>query len=175
MKRTPIALTAAAVLLLAAGCADSSGDASAASPGPTSASSSPTPAASVTGSGGATASAEPTADPIAPGFPVEVVPPMDGATVLATSFDQEGDLVTVSLTGRTTATPEEVVAWYAKAFEERGFHPLEGETVGKTVSKDFVRDGGEETANVSVVPGDGSSAFTVGANVLSSTVDGARE
>ena len=115
-----------------------------------------------------------TADAIAPGFPIELIPAMDGATVLTTSFEEESDLVTVSMTGRTTATAEEVAAWYAKAFEERGFFPLTGDTVADTVSRDFVRDGGAETANVSVVPEDDGSVFTVGANVLPSTAEGAR-
>ncbi|WP_312178651.1 hypothetical protein [Arthrobacter sp.] len=166
MKKILALAGSAAILAAVAGCG--SGD----SPS-SGATSSPTASHSSTASPSATSTSTPSSSPsesaaVVEGFPETLIPLHTGSTPTATSFAEDGKLLTASLTASSAAAPEEIVAFYTQHFESKGFTALEGDTVDSTVSKDFARTTGAvtETANVSVVSRDGKAVYTVGANVL---------
>ncbi|WP_250545499.1 hypothetical protein [Paenarthrobacter sp. DKR-5] len=99
------------------------------------------------------------------GFPKTLLPVFTGAKVLATSVDRTGTPATASLVASTPATPESIISFYTKALTDQGFKALAGNEVGSTPSKDFVRNDGKETVNLSVVRVGSTSTFTIGANV----------
>ena len=82
-------------------------------------------------------------------------------------------MLNASLTATSSASAEEILAFYTAHFEKLGFTALEGDAVDSTPAKDFARTSGSETetANVSVVTREGSSIYTVGANVLPGTAE----
>ncbi|MBP3036861.1 hypothetical protein J2M53_11450 [Arthrobacter sp. zg-ZUI100] len=172
MKKPLIALTAAALLLAAAGCAADNEAGDSGSTGSTSAAASPsasataTPSASGTPSGSPSPSATASAPPIAPGFPTDVLPIMPDSTPLATSFETDDKLFTASLTATTSASTDAVLAYYAAEFTAQGFTPTEAENQGSATLRQFVRSGGEEIANVTVVPREGTATYTVSVNTL---------
>lgn len=185
MKKSLTVLGAAALILAAAGCGsstESAGDAapsSSATPPSASPSSSAgaSPGASASGSAGSpgsspsgspSPSADSTASAIAEGFPTDIIPVMADATVLATSFE-ETELLTASMTASTAASVDEVMTYYTANLQRQGFTPLEGVTPDTIPSRDFVRSEGAETANIIVVPRDGTATFTVGINTLPGT------
>lgn len=187
MKKPLIALTAAALLLAASGCTpDTESTDAATTESPSAAASPSTSAASPSTSPSASASASPTASSSAPaspgssagpsdpatssavaeGFPTDVVSVMPGSTPLSTSFEETSELYTASLTASTSASAEEILAYYAAKFESQGFTSGKVETQKTATLQQFVRAGGNDTANVTVVPGDGGSTFTASINTL---------
>ncbi|MCC3270579.1 hypothetical protein MUG94_06425 [Arthrobacter gengyunqii] len=183
------ALAAAALLLTSAGCtsdsetsdagsgtpsASASASAGASSPSASgSASSSPSstgPSASAgaTESSGSTAtpSATSTSGAIAEGFPTDLIPLLPGSTALTTSFEETSTLFTASLSGKTDSSAEEILAFYAKTFSAQGFTPADPEVQDPATVQQFVRSGGDDTANVTVVSRDGSFFYTASINTL---------
>ncbi|MBD8044961.1 hypothetical protein H9638_14210 [Arthrobacter sp. Sa2BUA2] len=163
-KKLLVLACSTAVLAAVAGCG---------SGGTPSVSSSPTATQSSPASPEATApqsqSPSPSESPaIAEGFPENLIPLFAGSTPTATSFAEDGKLLTASLTASSAAAPEEIAAFYTRHFEALGFAALEGDAVDSTSTKDFARTTGAETetANVSMVIREGQTVYTVGANVL---------
>lgn len=184
MKKPLIALTAAALLLAASGCtpdtesADAgTAESSAAAASPSSeASASPSPSSSVSGSASPGASASPgssaspsgtaTTTAIAEGFPTDVISVLPGSTPLSTSFEETPELYTASLTASTGTPAAEILAYYAAKFEAQGFTAGKVEKQGSATLQQFVRSGGSDTANVTVVPADTGSTYTASINTL---------
>ncbi|MDN3481690.1 hypothetical protein QMA10_07100 [Arthrobacter sp. APC 3897] len=184
MKKLPIALTAAAVLLAAAGCTSDSdttetGTSAPSAPVSSSAAVSPSASGSASSSGpsasaGASESADSTATPsttststaIAEGFPTDLIPLLPGSTALTTSFEETDALFTASLSGSTDSPAKEILAFYAKTFSDQGFTPSDPEEQGPATVQQFVRSGGDDTANVTVVSRDGSFFYTASINTL---------
>lgn len=184
MKKLPIALTAAALLLAAAGCTPDSdttdaGTATASASASSSAAASPSASASASSadpsaSAGASESAGSTASPsatstseaIAEGFPTDLIPLLPGSTALTTSFEETSTLFTASLSGSTDAPAKEILAFYAKAFSDQGFTPSDPEVQDPATVQQFVRSDGDDTANVTVVSRDGSFFYTASINTL---------
>lgn len=174
MNKPLIALASAALLLAAAGCAPDSDSADSgtagASPSATSSSpsssGSPSADASAAPGGSASPSASASASPVVPGFPTNLVPIMPDSTPLATSFETSEKEFIASLTATTAATTEEVLAFYAAEFTAQGFTPTEAENQGTATLRQFIRSGGEEVANVTVVPRDKMATYTVSINTL---------
>jgi len=98
------------------------------------------------------------------GFPKQLLPLMNGATVVSSSFDKASTPATAALVAKVPAPTAAVVDFYTKALETQGFKAVPGDAVGGVASKDFVR-GENETVNLSVVEAAGVSTFTIGANV----------
>lgn len=172
MKKLLALACSAAVLAAVAGCGSGDGT----SPGSTpsaaqSSSSASSPAAPATTASPAPAPSETPA--IAEGFPEALLPLYAGSEATASSFAEDSELLTASLTATSTAAPEEIISFYVAHFEAKGFTALEGESVDSTPTKDLARTTGEETetVNVSVVTRDGESVYTVGANVLPATAE----
>lgn len=168
MKKILAIACSAAILAAVAGCSSetSSPDATA-SPATSAASASPS-----------ATQARPTPSPspssaIAAGFPEALIPVFAGSEPTVSSYESDGGLVTASMTASSPATPEEILAFYTAHFEGLGFMALEGDAVDSTPAKDFARTTGPdtETVNVSVVTRDGTSIYTVGANVLPATAE----
>ena len=167
MKKILTLAFSAAVIAGAAGC--SSGDSA-----PAPSSSPATPAAPASPTAAASPSASPSPSPaIADGFPEELIPVYTGSEPSASSFEDDGTLLTASLTAGSAAAPEEILAFYTAHFEKLGFTALEGDAVDSTPAKDFARttESETETANVSVITREGKSIYTVGANVLPGTAE----
>ncbi len=163
MKKILALACSAAVLAAVAGCSSTGSSPSASSSPSTSMSAAP-PSATAT-----TAAPSPSpSSAIAEGFPTALIPVFAGSEPTASSFEDDGQLLTASLTASSSAAPEEILAYYTAHFEKLGFTALEGDSVDSTPAKDFARTAGSETetANVSVTSRDGSSVYTVGANVL---------
>ena len=167
MKKKLLVLAGSAALIAGlAGCGSGDSPSSGASSSPTapkSAAASPEPSAPQS------ASPSPSESPaIAEGFPQTLIPLFAGSTPTATSFAEDGKLLTASLTASSAAAPEEIAAFYTQHFEAQGFAALEGDAVDSTSTKDFARTTGTETetANVSMVSREGQTIYTVGANVL---------
>ncbi|MET4061344.1 hypothetical protein ABIB35_002914 [Arthrobacter sp. UYP6] len=184
MKKPLIALTAAALALVAAGCTPASENTNAGT-GETSATASPAPgSASPTASGSAspgtstttgaspsassttTASPSSTSSAIADGFPTNLVPVMPGSTPLTTSFEETSKLFTASLSATTDAPAKEILAFYAKTFTAQGFTPADPEVRKTATVQQFSRSGADDTANVTVVPREGGFTYTASINTL---------
>ncbi|MFZ3452784.1 hypothetical protein [Arthrobacter sp. 7Tela_A1] len=172
MKKLLALACSAAVVAAVAGCGSGDGTPPGSTPSATqSPSTSSSPAAPAT-------TVPPTATPsetsaIAEGFPEALLPLYAGSEATASSFAEDSELLTASLTATSTATPEEIISFYVAHFEAKGFTALEGESVDSTPTKDLARTTGEETetVNVSVVTRDGETVYTVGANVLPATAE----
>ena len=163
-KKLLVLAGSAAVIAGLAGCSLGESPSSGASSSPTA----PTSAAS-SPKASASQSPSPSESPaIAEGFPQTLIPLFAGSTPTATSFAEDGKLLTASLTASSAAAPEEIAAFYTQHFEAQGFAALEGDAVDTTSTKDFARTSGTETetANVSMVSREGQTIYTVGANVL---------
>lgn len=169
MKKTLALACSAAILAAVAGCSSTG---SSPSPSPSGSSSQESASASPTASVKASASPSPSSA-IASGFPEDLVPVYTGSVPTASSFEDDGQLLTASLTATSSASAKEILAFYTTHFEKLGFTALEGDAVDSTPAKDFARTSGSETetANVSVVTREGSSIYTVGANVLPGTAE----
>lgn len=156
------AITASALLALAA-CSQTPSGTSGSTPG----ASSPATAQSTL-----TASASPSASPntsatvgaLVEGFPAQLLPVMPGATVVSSSFDKSSVPATAALVATVTAPTASVVDYYTKELATRGFTAVPGDAVGAVASKDFVR-GDSETVNLSAVEAGAVVTFTIGANV----------
>ncbi|MCC9193130.1 hypothetical protein LOC59_05625 [Arthrobacter sp. zg-Y916] len=172
MKKLLALACSAAVLAAVAGCGSGDGTSPGSTPSATqSSSSASSPAAPATTASPAAAPSETPA--IAEGFPEALLPLYAGSEATASSFAEDSELLTASLTATSTAAPEEIISFYVAHFEAKGFTALEGESVDSTPTKDLARTTGEETetVNVSVVTRDGESVYTVGANVLPATAE----
>lgn len=172
MKKLLALACSAAVLAAVAGCGSGDGTSPGSTPSVTqSSSSASSPAAPATTASPAPAPSETPA--IAEGFPEALLPLYAGSEATASSFAEDSELLTASLTATSTAAPEEIISFYVAHFEAKGFTALEGESVDSTPTKDLARTTGEETetVNVSVVTRDGESVYTVGANVLPATAE----
>ncbi|WP_233496557.1 hypothetical protein [Renibacterium salmoninarum] len=99
-----------------------------------------------------------------------MLPLLPGAQVKQSAFDKTKEPAGASLVGATTSSATDIVAFYTKAFGDQGFSLLPGEDVGAVVSKDFVRNNGQETINLSVTTDAGTSTFTLGANVAQASL-----
>ena len=168
MKKILALACSAAVLAAVAGCS-SAGSSPSESSSPSTSMSSATPTASP-----ATSAPSPSpSSAIAEGFPEALIPVFAGSEPTASSFEDDGQLLTASLTASSSASAEEILAFYTTHFEGLGFTALEGDAVDSTPAKDFARTTGSETetANVSVTAREGSSIYTVGANVLPGTAE----
>ncbi|MBF4994846.1 hypothetical protein ITX31_12085 [Arthrobacter gandavensis] len=170
MKKILAVACSAAILAAVAGCSSetSSPDASAS---PTTSAAPASPSAT---EAGPMSSPSPTSA-IAAGFPEALVPVFAGSQPAASSYESEAGLVTASMTASSSADADEILAFYTAHFEELGFTALDGDAVDSTPAKDFARtaDTETETVNVSVITRNGSSIYTVGANVLPATVESA--
>lgn len=170
MKKNLLAIAcSAAVLAAVAGCGSGENPSSDGPSSPEAAQSSPASPET-----GAPQSPSPSASPaIVEGFPQKLIPLYAGSTPTATSFAEDGKLLTASLTASSAAAPEEIAAFYTQHFEAQGFTALEGDAVDSTSTKDFARTSGAETetANVSMVIREGQTVYTVGANVLPETAE----
>ena len=91
---------------------------------------------------------------------------MPKSTPLSTSFEETAELYTASLTASTSVPAAEILAYYAARFESQGFTSSKPETQGAATLQQFIRAGGDDTANVTVVPGDGGNTFTASINTL---------
>ncbi|MCC3299166.1 hypothetical protein [Arthrobacter caoxuetaonis] len=172
MKKLLALACSAAVLAAVAGCGSGDGTSPGSTPSATqSSSSASSSAAPATTASPAAAPSETPA--IAEGFPEALLPLYAGSEATASSFAEDSELLTASLTATSTAAPEEIISFYVAHFEAKGFTALEGESVDSTPTKDLARTTGEETetVNVSVVTRDGESVYTVGANVLPATAE----
>ena len=172
MKKKLLAIAcSAAVLAAVAGCGSGEELSSDVPSSPAAAQSSP---ASSEAAASQSPSPSPSQSPaIAEGFPQKLIPLYAGSTPTATSFADDGKLLTASLTASSAASPEEIGAFYTQHFEAQGFTALEGDAVDSTSTKDFARTSGAETetANVSMVIREGHTFYTVGANVLPESAD----
>lgn len=162
MKKILALACSAAVLAAVAGCSSGESSPSASSPSTSMSAASPSAAQSTAVPSPSSSSA------VAEGFPEALIPVFADSEPTASSFEDDGRLLTASLTASSAAAPEEILAFYTAHFEGLGFKALEGDAVDSTPAKDFARTTGAETetANVSVITRDGSSIYTVGANVL---------
>lgn len=88
-----------------------------------------------------------------------------GAQVKQSAFDKSKDPAAASLVATTTASNDDIVAFYTKAFTDQGFSLLAGDASGGLLSKDFVRSDGKETISLSITSENGLNTFTLGANV----------
>ncbi|MCC9197876.1 hypothetical protein QNO08_06265 [Arthrobacter sp. zg-Y820] len=91
---------------------------------------------------------------------------MPKSTPVSTSFEETPELFTASLTATTSASTEEILAYYAGEFEAQGFTPNDAKNEGTATLRQFVRAGGDDLANVTVVPRDGSFTYTASINLL---------
>ncbi len=91
---------------------------------------------------------------------------LPGSTPLSTSFEETPELYTASLTASTDTSVEEILAYYAQKFEAQGFTSGKVEKQGTATLQQFVRSGGSDTANVTVVPADNGSTYTASINTL---------
>ncbi|MCC9175076.1 hypothetical protein [Arthrobacter sp. zg-Y179] len=161
MKKTLTMLSAAALILAAAGCStDGAGNADSQSASPTSGvpSSSPTPTAS------------PVA--LAEGFPSDLIPVMNGAELLSSSVDRANGTLTAVLVESSDAPAAEILSFYDAKLVAQGFTAAEA-AAGSPSSRDYVRTGaGEpETVNITAITKEGGPAtVTVGATVLAEAV-----
>ena len=83
---------------------------------------------------------------------------------MTSSFEETPELFTASLSAKTKASTEEILAYYTQVFEAQGFTATDAQTQGTATLRQFVRSGGDDTAHVTVV--EGSSTFTVSINTL---------
>ena len=167
MKKSLTVLSAAVLLLAAAGCSSESGPDSTASAG---ASATDTASASAPVSPGAagTASPSPSAVALAEGFPEALLPVMDGALIRSSTVESTETKVIAVLVESVDAAPAEVFAFYDGALAPHGFTPAES-AAGAPASRDYLRTTAAEpeTVNVTVSSKDGGpSIVTVGATVL---------
>lgn len=98
-------------------------------------------------------------------FPKTLLPLLPGATVKLSALDKTTTPATASLVGTTNSNSKAIVDFYTKSFSAQGFSALAGGNVGAVISKDFVRKGGKESINLSIVTDGGSTTFTLGASV----------
>ncbi|WP_104160756.1 hypothetical protein [Arthrobacter sp. ZGTC212] len=91
---------------------------------------------------------------------------LPGSTALTTSFEETSTLFTASLSGSTDSSTKEILAFYAKTFSAQGFTPSDPEVQDPATVQQFVRSGGDDTANVTVVSRDGSFFYTASINTL---------
>lgn len=163
MKKTLTMLSAAALILAAAGC----------STGTAEDGDSPSPADSQAASP-TSGTPSPTASPVAlaEGFPSDLIPVMDGAELLSSSVDRANGTLTAVLVESSDAPADEILAFYDAKLVAQGFTAAEAAT-GSPSSRDYVRTGaGEpETVNITAITKEGGPAtVTVGATVLAEAV-----
>ncbi|KAD3633279.1 hypothetical protein GD627_10705 [Arthrobacter yangruifuii] len=163
MKKTLSMLSAAALLLAAAGCSNGSAESTATPSGTASAASSPAP--------GTSDSPSPSASPVAlaADFPATLIPVMDGAEILASTVDRANGTLTAVLVQSTEAPAEGIFPFYDAKLTAQGFAAAQT-APGSPSSRDYVRTGpgDPETVNITVIAGKdgGPATVTVGATVL---------
>ncbi len=91
---------------------------------------------------------------------------MPGAAVASSSLQHSTPLAVASLTATVTAPAADVLTYYTKVFTDQGFAAQPGDEVEGVPLKTFVRADGAEVITVSVVQTDQTATFTIGANVL---------
>lgn len=163
-----LSVAAGALLCLAALSACSTPDPQPSEDTSPSSSTSPTASASssaATASASASAQATSTVGNLVSGFPSTLLPLLDGAEVKQSAFDLSKERAAASLVATSTASNEEIVAFYTKAFSDQGFTLLPGESAVGSLTKDFVRNDGKERLTLSISSDNGVNTFTLGANV----------
>ena len=167
MTKTLTMLSAAALMLAAAGC--STGTAADGDPTPPSDSTAAAPV-----SGAASGSPTPTASPVAlaEGFPSGLIPVMEGAQLISSSADRANGTLTAVLVESSDAPAAEILAFYDAKLVAQGFSAAEA-AKGSPSSRDYVRTGAAapETVNITMITEEGGPAtVTVGATVLAEAV-----
>lgn len=145
---------------------------------PTTASPAPsasTPSAGAPGAspGAATASAVPTGSStgvavgeVVEGFPLDVVPVLPEAEVTLSDVEaQDGGGRTVALAGRTSRSPEEVVAFYTQALTGQGFTATTPPDVEGALVTTYARGGAAELLTLSITSSDGVQDFSIGGQI----------
>jgi hypothetical protein len=99
------------------------------------------------------------------GFPTDLVPVPVGAEVTASSVVEGEGTRQVSLSGRSDTAAAELLSFWRGALTAQGFTELPGNAPEGTVRATFVRGGGAELLDVSVLSGEGGQTFTVGGQI----------
>lgn len=168
---TKAAGTAAGVLLAIATLTACSAPSPQPSNSPSSSASASGDSSSASASGSPSSSASASSDAVSTvgnlvsGFPATLLPLMDGAQIKQSAFDKSKDPAVASLVASSTASNDDIVAFYTKAFTDQGFTLVPTDPVGGLVIKDFFRNDGKEQITLSISSENGSNTFTLGANV----------
>ena len=173
-RRAAAALVVAAALGVA-GCTtgtstDSSTPVPMASPSPSPGESAPGATPTPTTSEPASATATPTGAPtgvavgeVVEGFPLDVVPLLPEAEVtLSNVVEQDGGGRTVALAGRTSRSPDEVVAFYTGALTGQGFTATTPPQVEGAVVTTFTRGAAADLLTLSITSSEGLQDFSIG-------------
>ena len=165
MNKTLTMLSAAALILAAAGCSTgTAGDGDPTSP--------PDSTAAAPASGAASGSPAPSPVALAEGFPSDLIPVMEGAQLLSSSADRANGTLTAVLVESSDAPAAEILAFYDAKLVAQGFTAAEA-AKGSPSSRDYVRTGAAapETVNITMITEEGGPAtVTVGATVLAEAV-----
>lgn len=94
------------------------------------------------------------------GFPSTFVPIPDGATVVITTVTSEGSIMQAGLEAKSTATVDEIVAFYRHALDAQGFTASPAAALGPGQAWHFLRDG-EGVALTVRTASDGGTSFSV--------------
>ena len=94
------------------------------------------------------------------GFPSTFVPIPDGATVVITTVTSEGSIMQAGLEAKSTATVDEIVAFYRHALDAQGFPASPAAALGPGQAWHFLRDG-EGVALTVRTASDGGTSFSV--------------
>ncbi len=124
------------------------------------------PDARATGGGSGDGTSRTARGELVDGFPTDVVPVPEGATITLSSLVRDGDVLAVSVAGETTASAEEVIGAARRRLREQGFDEAEAPQPDGGAAATFVRSDGAENISVTVLPEDGVSRFTVGGQLV---------
>ncbi|MCU1430937.1 MAG: hypothetical protein JWP95_42 [Actinotalea sp.] len=106
---------------------------------------------------------------LVPGFPAELLPLPDDATILVTSAVPVGDadVQEVSLNLRTSMTADALLEMYRVTLVGAGFTEVPPATTepGLAAQSMFTRSGGDELVSIGVLDVDGARTVTVGGRV----------
>lgn len=94
------------------------------------------------------------------GFPSTFVPIPDGATVVITTVTSEGSIMQAGLEAKSTATVDEIVAFYRHDLDAQGFTASPAAALGPGQAWHFLRDG-EGVALTVRTASDGGTSFSV--------------
>ena len=94
------------------------------------------------------------------GFPSTFVPIPDGATVVITTVTSEGSIMQAGLEAKSTATVDEILAFYRHALDAQGFTASPAAALGPGQAWHFLRDG-EGVALTVRTASDGGTSFSV--------------
>ena len=73
------------------------------------------------------------------GFPSEIVPVLDGVTVVSSSVSSQGDRLQLGLQGSSSQSPEEITARYVEAMATRSFQPSSAAALQGSTATQFTR------------------------------------